>query len=128
MGLAGWGGWSPGIVYVFLDQEGGCGRQTTPLSSRLRKKTKKTKKKLCHPLPPTPTHYLTPQSVLRGRESRKITLPVKGSQSGQQMRGNRMKMKGEKWWGNWGRCVKKIPKAKNYGNSSCNDRGLTSVC
>lgn len=67
--------------------------------------------KLHHPLPPTPTHYLTPQSVLRGKESGEITVPVKGSQSGQQMRGNRLKMN-EKSGGGVGGCIKKMTKPK----------------
>lgn len=71
-----------------------------------------------HPLPPTPTHYLTPQSILRGKASGKIALPVKGTQSGQQMRGNRAKMNREVRGG-----IKKCQKVKNDRSISCNDRG-----
>lgn len=41
-------------MYVFLDQEGGCGRQKTPLSSLLKKK--KTSITPYHPHPPTLPH------------------------------------------------------------------------
>ncbi len=44
----------------------------------------------------------------------KITLPVKGTQSGQQLRGNSIKMKEEKWWGNGG-CIKNAKKPKIIG-------------
>lgn len=45
---------SPGIICVFLNQEGGCGRRKTPLSSALNKK----KIKKITPLPLAPTHQL----------------------------------------------------------------------
>lgn len=50
-------------MYVFLDQEGGCGRQKTPLSSLLKKK--KTPSPLTTHIHP---QYLTPQLAVRGKK------------------------------------------------------------